>query len=296
MAVDRLAGVLAPVLTPMRADLAPDVEKWIAFSRQLLADGCTGLAPFGTTSEANSLGLDERMTMLDALVAAGTPAAKLMPGVGMNAIPDTVKLAAQAARLGCGGVLMLPPFYYKGVSDEGVFRSVAEVIERVGDARLKVYVYHIPPIAVVGYSLAVIERLLKAYPATVVGMKDSSGDWAYQQAVLQAFPNFDVFTGSERYLLANLRLGGVGTISAMANVIPDKIRFLYENFRAENADAVQERLDRWRTATRDYAPIPALKEIMATRTGDPAWRTLRPPLVNLSAAATEEMLAKYAAA
>ncbi len=291
-----LRGVLAPVLTPMNADLSPAVDKWIAFCKQLLADGCTGLAPFGTTSEANSLGMDERMAMLDALVAAGVPAAQLMPGVGTCAIPDTVKLAAQAARLGCGGVLMLPPFYYKGVSDEGVFRTVAEVIERVGDARLKVYVYHIPPIAVVGFSLAVIERLLKAYPGTVVGMKDSSGDWAHQQSVLEAFPAFDVFTGSERFLLANLRLGGVGTISAMANVIPDKIRFLYENYLAENADAVQERLDRYRAATRDYAAIPALKEIMATRTGDAAWRNLRPPLVNLSAAAAQEMLAKYAAA
>lgn len=291
-----LRGVFAPVLTPMNDDLSPAVDKWIAFCKQLLADGCTGLAPFGTTSEANSLGLEERTTMLDALVAAGVPASQLMPGVGMNAIPDTVKLSVQAARLGCGGVLMLPPFYYKGVSEEGVFRAVAEVIERVGDARLKVYVYHIPPIAVVGYSLAVIERLIKTYPGAVVGMKDSSGDWAYQQSVLEAFPEFDVFTGSERYLLANLRLGGVGTISAMANVIPAKIRFLYENYLAENADAVQEKLDRFRAATRDYAPIPALKEIMATRTGDAAWRNLRPPLVNLSAAATQEMLAKYAAA
>lgn len=290
-----LHGVFAPVLTPMNDDLSPAVDKWIAFCKQLLTDGCTGLAPFGTTSEANSLGLDERMTMLDALVAAGVPAAQLMPGVGMNAIPDTVKLTAQAAQLGCGGVLMLPPFYYKGVSDEGVFRAVAEVIERVGDARLKVYVYNIPPIAVVGYSLAVIERLLKTYPGTVVGMKDSSGDWSYQEAVLTTFPGFDVFTGSERYLLANLRLGGVGTISAMANVIPDKIRFLYANYRAEDADAVQEKLDRFRTATRDYAAISALKEILATRTGDAAWRNLRPPLVNLSAAAAQEMLAKYAA-
>ncbi|GIK76196.1 MAG: dihydrodipicolinate synthase family protein [Chloroflexota bacterium] len=292
----RLHGVFAPVLTPMRDDLSPDTPKWIAFCKQLLADGCTGLAPFGTTSEANSLGLDERMEMLDALIEAGVPAAQLMPGVGTCAIPDTVKLAAQAARLGCGGVLMLPPFYYKGVSDEGVFRAVAEVIERVGNARLRVYVYNIPPIAVVGYSLAVIERLLKAYPGVVIGMKDSSGNWAYQESVLDRFPGFDVFTGSERFLLANLRMGGVGTISAMANVIPAKIRFLYDNYLAENADQVQERLDRYREATRDYAAIPALKQIMANRTGDRTWLNLRPPLVNLSEAATHEMLAKYAAA
>lgn len=292
----RLHGVFAPVLTPMRDDLSPDAPKWIAFCKQLLADGCTGLAPFGTTSEANSLGLDERMEMLDALIEAGVPAAQLMPGVGTCAIPDTVKLSTQAARLGCGGVLMLPPFYYKGVSDEGIFRAVAEVIERVGDARLRVYVYNIPPIAVVGYSLAVIERLLKAYPGVVVGMKDSSGNWSYQESVLDRFPGFDVFTGSERFLLANLRMGGVGTISAMANVIPGKIRFLYDNYLAENADQVQERLDRYREATRDYAAIPALKQIMANRTGDRTWLNLRPPLVNLSEAAAHEMLAKYAAA
>ncbi len=149
----RLQGVFAPVLTPMNAELGPDVPKWIAFCRQLLAEGCTGLAPFGTTSEANSLGLDERMEMLEQLVASGVPAGQLMPGVGTCAIPDTARLSAQAANLGCGGVLMLPPFYYKGVGDDGIFRAVAEVIERVGDSRLRVYVYNIPPIAVVGFSL-----------------------------------------------------------------------------------------------------------------------------------------------
>jgi 4-hydroxy-tetrahydrodipicolinate synthase len=290
-----LHGVLAPVLTPMRDDLSPDTPKWIAFCKQLLADGCTGLAPFGTTSEANSLGLDERMEMLDALVAAGVPANLLMPGVGTCAIPDTAKLAAQAARLGCGGVLMLPPFYYKGVSEEGVFRSVAEVIERVGDERLRVYVYHIPPIAVVGFSLKVIERLIKTYPTSVVGIKDSSGDWNNLKSILESFPGFGTFTGSERFLLPTLRLGGVGTISAMANVIPGHIRRLYDRWLAENADQLQEQLNVPREALREYAPIPALKEILATRTGDACWRNLRPPLVNLSEQQVAVMHEKYAA-
>jgi 4-hydroxy-tetrahydrodipicolinate synthase len=290
-----LRGVLAPVLTPMRDDLSPDTPKWIAFCQQLLAEGCTGLAPFGTTSEANSLGLDERMEMLEALVATGVPSAQLMPGVGTCAITDTAKLAAQAARLGCGGVLMLPPFYYKGVSEDGVYRSVAEVIERVGDDRLRVYVYHIPPIAVVGFSLNVIERLIKAYPATVVGIKDSSGDWNNLKAILENFPGFGTFTGSERFLLPTLRLGGVGTISAMANVIPGKIRQLYDNWLAENADKVQDSLNAPREALREYAPIPALKEILAVRTGDASWRNLRPPLVNLGAEQAADMHAKYAA-
>jgi 4-hydroxy-tetrahydrodipicolinate synthase len=290
-----LHGVLAPVLTPMRDDLSPDTPKWIAFCRQLLAEGCTGLAPFGTTSEANSLGLEERVEMLEALVASGVPAHQLMPGVGACAIPDTVKLAAQAARLGCGGVLMLPPFYYKGVSEEGVYRSIAEVVERVGDQRLRVYIYHIPPIAVVGFTLKVIERLIKSYPNTVVGIKDSSGDWNNLKAILESFPGFGTFTGSERYLLPTLRLGGVGTISAMANVIPGRIRRLYDGWLAENAEQLQEELNVPREALREYAPIPALKEILAVRTGDPTWRNLRPPLVRLSEAQAAEMLAKYTA-
>lgn len=294
MTASPLRGVLAPVLTPMNADLSPDVAKWIAFSKQLLADGCTGLAPFGTTSEANSLGLDERMEMLAALVDAGVPAAKLMPGVGVCAIPDTAKLARQAAELGCGGVLLLPPFYYKGVSDEGVFRAVAEVIERVGDSRLRVYVYHIPPIAVVGFSLANIERLIKAYPGVVVGIKDSSGDARNLQAILDAFPGFGVFAGSERFLLQTLRAGGAGTISAMANVIPGLICRLYDNWQAEDADVVQEDLNQYREATRDYAAIPALKQIMAARTGDAAWLNLRPPLVNLSREQVDQLLVRFA--
>ena len=280
-ASNQLRGVLAPVLTPMKTDLSPDVPKWIAFCRQLLADGCTGLAPFGTTSEANSLGIDERMEMLAQLVDAGVPASALMPGVGTCAIPDTAKLARQAAQLDCGGVLMLPPFYYKGVSDDGVFRAVAEVIERVGDARLRVYLYHIPPIAVVGFSLANIERLRKAYPNTVVGIKDSSGDWNNLKGILENFPDFGTFAGSEKFLMQTLRMGGVGTISAMANVIPGTLRHLYDNWLAENADELQERANAYREVTRDYAAIPALKQILAARTGDATWLNLRPPLVNL---------------
>jgi 4-hydroxy-tetrahydrodipicolinate synthase len=172
---------------------------------------------------------------------------------------------------------------------------VAEVIERVGDSRLRVYIYHIPPIAVVGFNLKVIERLVKAYPATVVGIKDSSGDWNNLKAILESFPGFGTFTGSERYLLPTLRMGGAGTISAMANVIPGRIRRLYDGWLAENAEQMQEELNVPREALREYAPIPALKELMASRTGDPCWRNLRPPLVNLAAEQVAEMQARYAA-
>jgi len=288
-ASSHLQGVLAPVLTPMHDDLSPDTAKWIAFCQQLLADGCTGLAPFGTTSEANSLALDERMEMLAALVESGVPAHVLMPGAGMCATPDAAKLAAQAAKLGCGGVLLLPPFYYKGVSDEGLYRSVADVIQRVGDSRLRVYLYHIPPIAQVGYSVELVGRLLRDYPETVVGMKDSSGDWSYLERILAEYPGFGTFAGSEKFLLATLRAGGAGTITAMANVIPAQLRELYDHWQDDNADQLQSNANVMRDAMRAYAPIPGLKQVMADRTGDAAWRNIRPPLMALTPAQTETL-------
>src|SRR5437588_846634 len=239
----RIRGVLAPVVTPFKADLAPDTERLIAHCRWLLAQNC-GLAVFGTNSEANSLSMEERAMLLDELVAAGVDPARMMPGTGCCSIMETVKLTAQAVEHGCAGVLMLPPFYYKDVTEEGLFRYFSEVVQRVGDARLKIYLYHIPPVAIVGITPRLVERLLKDYPGAIAGMKDSSGDWTNTKTFLEAFAvgedgsrlragdgdaGFDVFVGSEAFLLANMRNGGVGTISATANVNPAAIRSLYQS-------------------------------------------------------------------
>lgn len=277
-----LRGVFAPTLTPVRADLSPDVDRWIQFSRHLLNTGCHGLCPFGTTSEANSFGIEERIEMLELLVSAGIPAARLMPGTGTCAIPDTVRLTAHAVKLGCSGVLMLPPFFYKAITDEGIFHAIAEVIERVGDARLRVYLYHIPPVAQVGYSLPLIERLIKAYPTTVVGIKDSSADWNNLQALLTNFPGFGIFTGSERFLLQTLRMGGVGSINAVANVIAPLQRRLYDQVDSPAAEVMQEEINRFRQVYKDFAPIPALKQILAHLRDDPDWQRVRPPFVSLT--------------
>src|SRR5712691_9175720 len=223
----RIRGVLAPVVTPFKADLAPDSQRFIAHCKWLLSQNC-GLAVFGTNSEANSLSMEERAMLLDELVAAGVDPSRMMPGTGCCSITETVKLTAQAVEHGCAGVLMLPPFYYKDVSEEGLYRYFSEVVQRVGDARLKIYLYHIPPVAVVGITLGLVERLLKAYPNTIAGMKDSSGDWNNTKTFLDAFNGFDVFVGSESFLLANLRNGGVGAISATANVNPAAIHELYQ--------------------------------------------------------------------
>ncbi len=290
----RLRGIFAPVLTPFHADLSVDMDRWIAHCQHLLATGCHGLCPFGTTSEANSLGLAERLESLERLVAAGVSPTQLMPGTGTPALPDTVQLTSHAVKLGCAGVLLLPPFYYKGVSDEGIFRSTAEVIERVGDERLRIYLYHIPPVAQVGFSLSLIERLIKAYPQTVVGIKDSTGDWQVQAAILDAFPGFGTFSGSERFLLDNLRHGGVGGINAVANTIPGVLRQLYDHWQGGEAETLQARILELRKPFQDYAPIAGLKQIIAHFRQDPAWLTVRPPFVGLTAAQSEALVATLA--
>jgi 4-hydroxy-tetrahydrodipicolinate synthase len=293
MTATRPGGVWAPAITPFKTDLSPDPERFARHARWLLANGCTGLAAFGTNSEANSLNVEERMSLLEYLVAHGVPPTALMPGVGCCAFTDTVRLTAHAVGLGCAGVLMLPPFYYKGVSDEGLFRSFSEVIERVGDARLRLYLYHIPPVAQVAISIPLIERLLKRYPGTVVGLKDSSGDWNNTKAVLEAFADapFDVFAGSEAFLLANMRNGGVGCISAMANVNAAAIDRVYQNWRAPEADALQQGITATRAIVQKYPVIPSLKAIVARGFADPEWVTVRPPLVELMAAQRDSLAA-----
>jgi 4-hydroxy-tetrahydrodipicolinate synthase len=281
----KISGVLAPAITPFRPDLSVDPERFARHAKWLLASGCSGLAPFGTNSEANSLSVEERMTLLEFLVAERVSASALMPGTGCCALTDSVRLTSHAVRLGCAGVLMLPPFYYKGVSDEGLFRTFAEVIERVGDTRLRVYLYHIPPVSQVPVSIALIDRLLKRYPGTVAGMKDSSGDWHNTKTVLDAFATtgFDVFVGSELFLLANMRSGGAGCISATANVNPGAIRRLFDHWRDPEADHMQEEIAGTRRIIEKRPMIPALKAMVSHYGADPEWATVRPPLVELSA-------------
>ncbi len=283
-AAPRIAGVLSPVVTPFKADLSVDADRLVRHCRWLLSQNC-GLAVFGTNSEANSLSLEERLQLLDALVEAGIDPARMIPGTGCCAITDSVKLTSHAVKRGCAGVLMLPPFYYKGVSDDGLFKNFAEIIERVGDARLRVYLYHIPPVSQVPISLDLIERLLKAYPGTVTGLKDSSGDWGNTEAVLKAFRGvFDVFAGSEAFLLANMRNGGKGCISATANINPAAIHGLYAHWEEADADQRQATLNDLRFAMQKFPMIPALKHTVARVAGEHAWQTVRPPLAPLTQA------------
>ena len=322
--------MLAPVVTPFKADLAPDRERFITQCRWLLSQNC-GLAPFGTTSEANSMSSDERMSLLDALVAASIDPSRIMPGTGCCSITETVELTAHAVKHRCAGVLMLPPFYYKDVSEEGLYRYFSEVMECVGDPRLRIYLYHIPPIAKVEITPKLVDRLLKAYPTAIAGMKDSSGDWNNTKIFLDAFAggyrpsgsDFDVFVGSESFLLANMRNGGAGTISATANVNPAAIDALYQSAKCQAPNAKhqkkltdtaddkddadlharaqqseienrkpeiehrQVRLDVVREifSSRKFpSMIAAIKQAIAIYANDAEWARVRPPLIELTTA------------
>jgi len=280
----RIKGVLTPVVTPFDSELRPDAKRLIRQCRWLL-DQDVGLAVFGTNSEANSISLSEKFELLDAMIGAGLPPARMMPGTGCSALTESVELTRHAVKLGCGGVLMLPPFYYKGVSDEGLYRNFSEIIQRVGDSRLRIYLYHIPPVSQVPISLPLIERLLKAYPGTIAGTKDSSGVWENTKAMLEQFQpqGFDVFAGSETFLLATLRMGGAGCISATANVNPAAISRLARTWKQPDADKQQAALDVVRSTFAKFPMIPALKAAISEFSGDPEWAVVRPPLVELDA-------------
>jgi 4-hydroxy-tetrahydrodipicolinate synthase len=282
-AAPRIKGVLSPVVTPFKSDYSPDAERFVRHCRWLISNK-VGLAVFGTNSEGNSLSVEERMTLLESLVEAGIDSARMMPGTGCCSLSDSVRLSSHAVKLGCAGVLMLPPFYYKGVSDEGLYRNFAEIVEQVGDARLRIYLYQIPPVSQVAIGVALIERLLKNYPRNIAGIKDTSGDWNYTKTVLDAFAKtgFDVFAGTETILLATMRGGGAGCISATANVNPAPIHRLFDTWNGADAGAQQESLNAIRSTFQKYPMIPALKQAIAHWSNDPGWAKVRPPLVELT--------------
>jgi 4-hydroxy-tetrahydrodipicolinate synthase len=291
-APEKFSGVLTPVITPFKEDFSPDPDRLLTQCRWMLSQN-VGLAVFGTNSEANSLSVDEKIMLMDRLVDGDIDPKRMMPGTGCCALSDSVRLTDHAVKLGVGGVLMLPPFYYKDVPDDGLFRSFAEVIEQVGSSDLRVYLYHIPPVSNVPLSHDLIERLVKAYPDTVVGVKDSSGDWDNTKGMLdRGWNDFRVFAGSEVFLLQNMRAGGAGCISATANVNPAAIHNLYANWQSDEADALQGGLNDIRMTFQAFPMIPALKAAAGHWSRDAQWDTVRPPLVALTTEQKSSLIAE----
>ncbi|MBC6441194.1 MAG: dihydrodipicolinate synthase family protein [Rhodospirillales bacterium] len=273
---DKLRGIVSPNLTPFNDDLSVAEDLYLRHARWLLDHGCAAITPFGTTGEALSVGMNERKHLLELLVENGIPADRLMVGTGLTNLPDTAELSRHAMALGCIGVMVLPPFYFKGVSDDGIHAYFTALIEAVPDIRI--YLYHIPPVAVVGFGLALIKRLQADFPEHVVGLKDSSGDWDNTRAILDGVPALHTFPGSEVPLLEALRIGASGCITATANINAVAIHDIFTSWQADDADERQAHVKAFRLAVQPYAPIPAMKWLLADASGDARWKTVRPPL------------------
>lgn len=285
------AGVIAPNLTPFDDDLAIATDLYVDHAKRLLAEGCVAVAPYGTTGEALSVGIAERRDGLEALVAAGIDPQRLVPGTGLTNFVDTADLTRHAVELGCAGAMILPPFYFKGVADDGLHAYFARLIDRVGRDRLSVYLYHIPQIAGVGLPVAVVRRLRQDFPGQIVGIKDSSGDWANTKALLE-IDGLVVYPGSELPLLDALALGAPGCITATANLNAAAIAEVIRLARAgkpEAAAALHAKVKAFRLLLQDYAPIPAQKRLLALSTGDRRWANVRPPLLPMPEARGAEL-------
>ena len=290
-------GVNAAVLTAYHADLSIDLNRMAAHSKWLLANGCNGLGILGTTGEANSLGISERIAVMEGMVERGIPAATLLPGCGTTAIPDTVLLTRRAEELGIRGVLLLPPFFYKNPSEDGLFAYYSEVVQRVG-GNIKLFFYHFPAQSAVPITNTLIERLLRAYPGKFKGIKDSTGDWANTRGYADAFASegFEVYCGDDSLLHATLNARGAGCITAASNVGCSVSQRVYSNWNNVEGEAAQATLTLIRRAVTSVPLIPALKSLVARNTANPAWTIIRPPHTQLTAEQDSKLFTAFDAA
>ena len=286
-----IKGLIAPVMTPFNNQMALDQGLYNALAARLLDQGCSGLAPFGTTGEALSVSSRERMDALKGLVASGINPSVIIPGTGLCNLDDTVELSRHALELGCAGVMTLPPFYFKGVSDDGLFSYYEQLIAAINHPALKIYLYHIPQVSGVGLSIELVRRLRSAYPDVIVGIKDSSGVWD-NTAELLKIEGLIVYPGAELPVIDAIKLGAPGCISATANLNPTDIAAVIDHChegRWDEAEALHEKVKKVRLLFQDYAPIPAQKALMARITGDDKWHNLRAPLQAISADKAAEL-------
>lgn len=293
------SGVNCAAATPLNADFTPDLGRFAAHCKWLLEEGCHGIALLGTTGEANSFSVAQRKAILEAALGAGIAPDQLLPGTGVAAGADTIELTRHALSAGVTRVVMLPPFYYKNVSDDGLFAAYARIIEGVGDDRLRIILYHIPPMSNVPLSRGLVKRLREAFPGIVIGIKDSGGDLTNMQEMVKENPGFAVLAGADPFMLPLLKAGGAGCITAACNFISPEMRVIYDNWadgsKAKEVEAAQARVTAYRTLSTTYMQLPTVKAIMALKSGDMVWNRLCPPLTSLSEAQFADIKAKLAA-
>ncbi|HEY5094996.1 MAG TPA: dihydrodipicolinate synthase family protein, partial [Candidatus Eremiobacteraceae bacterium] len=280
-------------LTPLDDNGEPCIGLLTGHCTRLLAAGCSGIVLLGTTGEANSFTIEERKIILEAVVGAGIPASRLIVGTGCCALGDCATLTRHALSVGAARVLVLPPFYYKNVSDEGIVQAYSRTIEAVDDDRLRLYFYNIPQFSGVVIGDGVIESLSAQYPGIVAGIKDSAGDWPATEMLCARYGGaMDVLVGSERFLVAGISAGASGCVTATANAFADSICRLFASLNEPAAIALQERVTAARAVFEGYPVIAALKEFEARRSGDARWRNVRPPLTAMRPSDADTLAAK----
>ena len=286
-----IKGLISPILSPFNEDLSFNQSLYNELAEDLLANGCAGLAPFGTTGEALSIGNEERIRALQGLIDSGIDPSIMIPGTGLCNITDTIKMSKHALDLGCHGIMTLPPFYFKGMSDEGLFNYFEKLIEGINHQSLKIYLYHIPQVSGVGLSIELVKKLKKTFPNIVVGIKDSSGEWKNTEALL-GIDELIVYPGAELPVIDAIKLGAPGCISATANLnssdIAKVINLCHDN-EWDNAEELHKKVKSVRMLFQDYAPIPAQKRLLAMKTGNDIWSIVRPPLLSMSKEKGQEL-------
>ena len=289
MSKPNLSGVIAAIATAVDDKGAPDAARSVKLARFLLDNGCDGLNVLGTTGEATSFSLDQRKAVMTAYRDAGLPLDRMMVGTGAAALADAVALTRHAAELGFAGALVLPPFYYKGVPDDGLFAFIAALVESTADRPVPIYLYHFPANSGIPWSVALIRRLRAAFAARLVGLKDSSGDIAYAKEAAALDPAFAVFPSTEAVLLEARAGAFAGCISATANLNADLCARAYHQGDAAALDAavtIRKLFD-------GKALVSGVKTVLGHIHGDAQWARVMPPLAPFSTADRTQAVAGY---
>ncbi len=292
MTAQKLSGVIAAVATPIDEAGRPDLARALKLARFLLDNGCDGLNVLGTTGEATSFSRDERMAVMSAYQADGLPLTRLMVGTGAAAVADAVALTRHAAALGFAGALLLPPFYYKGVSDDGLVAYVDTIVQATQDRPIPLYLYHFPAMSGLPWHVALLRRLRDSFGSRIVGLKDSSGDMAYARAAAAIADDFAVFPSTEAALMEARSGTFAGCISATANCNADLCARAWRDGDAtslETAVAIRKLFD-------GKPLVAGVKALLAHIHGDPGLSRVKPPLSVFSAADRAAVVAGYAAA
>jgi 4-hydroxy-tetrahydrodipicolinate synthase len=283
-----IKGVVAAIVTPITADFRPDPAKLVDLAEQLLANGCDGLNLLGTTGEAASFTVEQRIAVMDS-AAKRLPLNRLLVGTGASAVGDAVRLSAKAAELGFGGVLLLPPFYYKGVPDSGVIEYVNAVVEATKKDALPIYLYNFPALSGVPYTEPLVRSLIARFGSRIAGLKDSSGDLPYARSIAALPGGLAVFPSNEGTLLEARSGGFAGCISATVNL---NASLCSKAFREGDERALAKAVT-IRNLFNGRPLIPGIKCLVAMQRADPQVAAVMPPLSRLGASDEQSLREQY---